>query len=240
MRRRPTRRSFAATTTVALTGLAGCTSRFGTGDETATSVPVHWETTTSAHGIELDCTPVVGSLDAPLVLYYWTDYCCPFCEQFERETLPKLLENEVDSGELRIVSLQFPNVGDNSMLAAATDKCVWRQVRESTPETYLDWHAAVFDAQGEPNSGWADRDDLLDVARGVDGLPVDDVESCLRTQGEAVRERVGTEVERATERRLRGTPGFVLHHPEKGVAGKLAGAQPYSRFEEAMRRIRSV
>lgn len=235
-----TRRSFAAATTVALTGLAGCTSQFGTGDEEATSVPVHWETATSAYGVDLDYTPVVGSLDASIVLYYWTDYLCPFCQQFEQETLPKLLQNEVRDGKLRVVALQFPNIGDNSMVAATMDKCVWRQVRESTPETYLDWHAAVFDAQKKPNSGWADRDDLLDIAGGVDGVSVDGVENCLQTNGETVRARVGKEVERATENRIRGTPGFILHHPGKDVAGKLAGAQPYSRFQEAIRRIQNV
>jgi predicted DsbA family dithiol-disulfide isomerase len=83
-------------------------------------------------------------------------------------------------------------------------------------------------------------DDLLDVTNSVDGVSADSVEHCLRAEAKRVRARVGTEVERATENRIRGTPGYVLHHPAKDVAGKLSGAQPYSRFEEAIRRIRSV
>ncbi|HWK28398.1 MAG TPA: thioredoxin domain-containing protein [Solirubrobacter sp.] len=44
----------------------------------------------------------IGPVDAPVVLVLWTDMRCPFCALFNRETLPKLMDEYVRPGKVRI------------------------------------------------------------------------------------------------------------------------------------------
>jgi len=64
-------------------------------DDTAhdLSPSFHSSDETSQLGVELRGKPIMGASDASLELYYWTDFQCPFCEQFERETLPDPFES---------------------------------------------------------------------------------------------------------------------------------------------------
>jgi hypothetical protein len=40
---------------------------------------LHPSTGTTGYGVELQGSPVMGSDDAPIDMYYWTDYMCPWC-----------------------------------------------------------------------------------------------------------------------------------------------------------------
>ncbi|MFB6190238.1 MAG: thioredoxin domain-containing protein [Candidatus Nanohaloarchaea archaeon] len=101
--------------------------------------------------------PYIGSKSAPVTMVYWFDYQCPFCGRFEKQTLPRLKENYVKQGELRIVFKDFPFLGKDSRTAALASGAVWNKYPEKWPE----WHATVFDNQGRENSGWASREKLV-------------------------------------------------------------------------------
>jgi predicted DsbA family dithiol-disulfide isomerase len=47
-------------------------------------------------------------------------------------------------------------------------------------------------------------------------------------------------VERASRFGIRGTPAFVLYNREADVAGKITGAQPFDRFDEAITRVQNA
>ena len=49
-----------------------------------------------------------GSLSAPLVLIVFSDFECPFCVAFTRDTLPKLTAEFVDTGKTLLVFRHFP------------------------------------------------------------------------------------------------------------------------------------
>jgi len=245
------RRAFLGATAGSLAALAGCTSTFQSGGDGSTD---DGGTTTSGasdsllyasdaktgYGIDLAGNPIMGSADAPLDVYYWTDYQCPFCARFEEETLPKLLKNYVRPGELRMVVMENPYFGEASRTAARMSKCVWRQVRAETPDAYKRWHSAVFDEQGKKNSGWAKKANLLDITEGVEGVDADAVESCLAENAKAVKSSVDDDVTAASQSGIRGTPAFVFYNPSSDVSGKLVGAQPYPLFEKAIRKMKDA
>lgn len=195
---------------------------------------------TTKFGIDLTGNPVLGSPNAPVDCYYWSDYKCPFCRKFVDQTLPKLIENDVRPGEVRMVLLENPYIGKASKTAARMAKCVWRQVREDDPDAYRRWHAAVFDAQGKENSGWSSKDGLLDVARDVNGVNASGVESCIQSNTQAVKSSIDDDVAAADESGIRGTPVFVLFDRESETTKKVIGAQPYQRFEQAIRRTKNA
>jgi hypothetical protein len=110
----------------------------------------------TGYGVELANRPVVGERDAPVDMYYWMDYLCPFCKEFETQTLPKIGRNYIESGDVRLVFLSYPNIGQYSRPSAHWDRCVWRLNAESEPSTYWHWHGEAFDAQSDGGHDRAD------------------------------------------------------------------------------------
>ncbi|QCC60155.1 thioredoxin domain-containing protein [Natrinema thermotolerans] len=236
----PSRRAFLAGSVVTLG--AGGAYYLTRSDDTAQhlSPSFHSSDETSAFGVDLGGKPIMGSRAAPLEIYYWTDFQCPFCERFERETLPDLVREYVEPGDVRIVFVSVPYFGADSMTAAVAGKCVWERVRDDDPGAYWDWHTAVFDEQGEKNSGWASTDNLLEYTRSVDGVDADALESCLEDRRSEFEAAVEADAERATEFGISGTPSFVVFDPESEAAGSLTGAQPPERFDDAIERVRDA
>jgi len=188
--------------------------------------------------LDLADNPVMGSPDADVVVYYWTDYQCPFCQRFDQETLPKLIENYVVPGTASFVFQQFPMFGVDSRVAAQMEKCVWRQVRDSNPAAFWNWHTTVYEQQGEKNSGWANRESLLSYTEDVAGVDADAVDACLDEDIEQIDALVEDDFGSGRQFGLQGTPGFVFRNPETEVLGRMMGAQPYDRFAGAIEKMR--
>src|SRR6056297_3804671 len=121
-------------------GVAYVASRSESSEQRYVPATSHTSDETSDFGVELAGRPIGGERDAPVDIYYWTDYLCPFCKKFETETLPKVGANYLDAGEARLVFLAYPNIGEYSMPSAVWDRCVWRQVADSNPAAYWRWH----------------------------------------------------------------------------------------------------
>ncbi|WP_254663267.1 thioredoxin domain-containing protein [Haladaptatus sp. W1] len=260
--RRMRRRAFLGSAAVAA-GLAGCASGQtdsndttgttkstssdggdsgtggGTNGDTSDSLVFGSEETT-AYGIDLAGNPILGAPDADVDIYYWSDYQCPFCSRFEQDTFPKLVENYLRPGKVRFVVLELPNIGSASTTASRMAKCVWRQVRDDSPAAFKRWHSTMFDEQGKPNSGWASKENLLDITRTVDGVDAKAVESCLGENGASLQSSIDDDVNAATRSDVSATPGFIFFDRESEKAGKIMGAQPYPRFESAIRKIRDA
>jgi protein-disulfide isomerase len=232
----PSRRALVAGL-VAAGGGAYYFSRSDEDESHELSSSFHASEDTSELGVELDGKPILGSPDAPLEIYYWTDFQCPFCEQFERETLPAIAREHVDPGAVRIVFIPVSYFGSDSVTAAVASRCAWEQVRDDDPSTYWNWHAAVFDEQGERNSGWAAADNLVEITRSVDGIAADALEDCLDENRSTFEERIESDGTQARSMGIEGTPTFVVFDPESEAAGTLVGAQPPERFDEAIARI---
>lgn len=215
-------------------------SQFVDGQSATTlSPPMHRSETTTGFDIDLAGHPVMGDLDAPIDIYYWSDYQCPFCHRFEQETLPELIKNDVESGRVRLVFIEYPYMGSASMTAAVADRCVWRQIREDSPETYWPWHASMFEAQGDTNAGWASKSNILDIAADVDGVDRQAVDECMSTNRDAIESSIQEDLEQAGGFGIRGTPAFVIYHRSTEKAGKMVGAQPYEQFETAFSKLES-
>lgn len=217
----------------------------GQGTDTTRTAPTdgpqfHSSSETTGFGIELGGHPIMGRMDAPLDMYYWGDYQCPFCRRFEENTLPTLIDDHVSSGTVRVVFIEFPYLSEGSMTAAVMDRCVWRQVRDENPRRYWEWHSTVYDNQGEKDSGWASESNLLEITRGVDGIDADAVDTCMQENRSDIEPTIDTDVERARQLGLRGSPAFVIYDRDSDEAGKLVGAQPATRFDEAIETVENA
>jgi len=234
----PSRRAFLAGSVLTVGG--GSLYYFGqSGEDTShdLSPTFHASEQESAIGLDLTGKPIMGDADAPITIYYWTDFQCPFCERFERVTLPDLARKHVDSGRVRIVFVSLPYFGNDSMTAAVASKCVWRQVRDNDPSAYWDWHATIFEKQGKKNSGWAAADRLLEYTRSVSGVDADALSQCLDERRATLESQVNSDSKFARSIDVRGTPTFIVYDPAAETGGRLVGAQPLERFEDAIERV---
>lgn len=187
-------------------------------------------------GVDLDLSerPVFGAAEAPVDVYYWSDYLCSFCERFERETFPKLSSEYVDTGRVRFAVLGYPIMDDYSWKAMDWSRCVWRQVGDDDPGAFYRWHRAVFEAQEGGGHDWADDETFAEITEETTGVALEAVESCRDAHGDEVRAAVEAEVAAAERADLQGTPGFVMYNRETGAESGVAGAQPYENFVDAI------
>lgn len=191
----------------------------------------HASSETTDLGVDLSGKPIWGSSEAPIEVYAWTDFQCPFCKEWEDETLPGLVADYIESRRIRIVFIPLPYAGEDSMTAAVAGRCAWGQVKESSPDTYWDWHEAIMDEQGEENSGWASREKLLEYTRSVRGVSADELETCFDEDRTAHEEDIRSDEQTARSMDVDGTPTFHLYNTETGERDRIVGAQPRERFD---------
>ncbi len=164
--------------------------------------------------------PFIGSADAPVTLAYWADHSCGFCAQFETQTLPSIVSQYVDTGQLKVVFKSYAFLGPDSTLAALWEEAVW----ELYPARHFEWRAATYRAHGQ-GSG---EEHLVSVTSSVSGIDVARVQELVAQKGDEYQARVDADKAEGTAFGIQGTPGFIT--------GKtlIPGALPLSDFNAAI------
>jgi protein-disulfide isomerase len=174
--------------------------------------------------VNLQGEPFIGKADAPVVMAYWFDYQCPFCKQNEENVFPQAIKDYVDTGKLKIVFKDFQFLGADSQTAGLAARAVW----EVAPDKFHDWHKAMFDHQGEENSGWATKDKILALTKSVPGIDVAKVEELMTSKSEEYAKAMKADQAEGGSMGVSGTPAFII--------GKrlIDGALPYETLKAAV------
>lgn len=168
---------------------------------------------------EPDDPMALGEPDAPVVMIAYSEFQCPFCGKFARDTKPVLVEKFVEDGTLRIEWRDFPYLGPESTVAARGGRAAAAQGR------FWEFEEAMYDNQLPPNSGNLDEDHLVSVAEDI-GLDVDRFLDDLDSP-EAER-AVQEDFAEGQAIGVTGTPAFIIN----GVP--VIGAQPVEVFERTI------
>ncbi|MDN4175211.1 DsbA family protein [Nocardioides sp. SOB77] len=161
----------------------------------------------------------VGAVDAPVVIIAYSDFQCPFCGKFARETEPVLVEKYVEDGTLRIEWRDFPYLGPESTVAARGGRAAAAQDR------FWEFQRAMYANQLPPNSGKLDEDHLMAVAKDLDldvGRFSEDLASPVNLAA------IQDDFAEGQGIGVTGTPAFIIN----GVP--VIGAQPLEVFEQAI------
>ena len=176
---------------------------------------------------ELGGNPVRGSGAAKLLLAEFTDYQCPHCGRYVRETFPLISERYIDTGLVQYAVYNRPlSIHRMAAKAAEASHCANAQGR------FWEMHRLVMAQQGtlDDLSSYAD---VLDLDRAQ-------FEDCLKSN--KYREQVEKEEAVARKLGMTGVPGFVIakvdpHNPAKAHAiTSIKGAQPFSIFQKEIDR----
>lgn len=176
-------------------------------------------------GFTNDGAPYLGSPDAPVVLEEWSDYLCPFCARHFRQTWPKLLDDYVRPGKLRVVFRDLPLAGLHPTAARGhvAARCAGAQgIRQ-----YWAMHDALFSRQGEWNRLPEPEPFLMNLAGSL-GLDTKAFESCMADP--QVASSVARSAAGGQAAGFNGTPSFRFLAGEDSQPHELSGALPFERF----------
>lgn len=181
----------------------------------------------------VDVPPAVGVrgyADARLAIIEFSDFECPFCGRYARDTYPRLIEEYVDTGKIRYVFRHFPL--DSHPLAFRAAEAAECAAREGM---YWGMHDLLFAADGA-----LAEVDLLGYAVTL-GLQRRDFEMCLERNSMA--ERVLEDRQYGEALGVRATPTFffaeVRDDGKLRLLAKLSGARPYTTFQTTLERLLS-
>ena len=165
--------------------------------------------------------PFIGSPDAPVVMAYWFDYQCPYCQRVEEDVMPQLIADYVKPGKLRILLKDFAFLGPDSQTAGLAARAVW----ELSPDKFYEWHKAMFDKQDGENSGWGSKADILALAKTIAGIDAAKVEELMTTHAADYEKAIQADGTEGAGMGISGTPGAII--------GKqlVVGARPYEQFK---------
>lgn len=163
---------------------------------------------------------VLGDPQAPVEIVEFGDYSCTFCAQFERETMPSVIEEWIESGRASYRFVAF----DRSYFREGRDgaraaECAARQ------DAFWPMHRLLYSRQDQwlGHGGGRERMRAWAVELGLDGGRFD---ACW--QDDPSRPLLERNTELAHARGVRGTPMFFIN-------GKPAvGALPYDLFRSLL------
>ncbi|MFH0860718.1 MAG: DsbA family protein [Candidatus Altiarchaeota archaeon] len=163
-----------------------------------------------------DDDPVKGSENATVTIVEFSDFECPFCAKFYRETLPLLEKDYIHTGKVKLVYRDFPlTIHDYAPKAAEAAQCANEQGR------FWAYHDRLYDSPSELNISDLKRHA---VELGFDSKKFDE---CLDSGKYA--EEVMADVNDGNELGMvSATPTFFVN----GIA--IIGAQPYEVFEQVI------
>lgn len=170
--------------------------------------------------------PSLGRSDAPVVLVEFLDYQCPYCVKFHGDIYPQIKSTFVDTGKLRIASVQLPLPFHNFAGAAAR-----AAVCADAQGKFWEMRERLFAAGGNMPA------DTLRKAAQDSGLNVDAFLACSAL--EATSDSVKKSIADAKSVGIEATPTFVLGRVSGGkITGvKIVGALPFATFAAEINKL---
>jgi protein-disulfide isomerase len=179
--------------------------------------------------------PALGSNKAKVTMVEFGDYQCHFCAAFQRNTKDKIIENFVNTGQLRFLFKDF-TINDKpgnkaSTLAAEASYCAADQGK------YWQYYDEIYKNSKGENVAWVTKDVLKQFASNINMPDIKKFSNCLDSQNHS--DIVQQNDNLADSIGLQATPSFILFSTAKSQQEPLLidGAQPYSVFQQAIAKV---
>lgn len=177
--------------------------------------------------LAIDDDPVKGDRKARLVLIEFSDFQCPFCARFVRETLPEIEKDYIKTGKLKYVFRDFPITAahKDAFKAALAAGCALDQGK------YWEMHDRLFE-----NPTAFTVYNLTQNAEAI-GLNKETFQQCLNKN--EYETEVQSDFADGLKAGVNQTPTFFLgltepNSPKVKVLTVITGAKPYAVFKAAI------
>jgi protein-disulfide isomerase len=158
---------------------------------------------------------ILGKPDAPITIFEYASLTCPHCAAFEKEILPQIKSEWIDTGKAKLVFRDFPLDGA-ALKAAMVARC-------APPERFYGFIDMLFTQQ----ASWgisADPAPSLGRLAKLGGMGEEQFQACLKDdalQNKILAGRLAAEKEYGVE----STPTFFIN------GKKVVGVRPDEIFE---------
>lgn len=172
--------------------------------------------------VSSDFAFALGNPDAKVTIVEFTDYQCPYCNQFAINTLPNLIEEMVETGRVYYIVKDFPleSIHPDARTAHNAARCANEQ------GAYWEMHDVLFERQAEWSGQSSQVPQILTNMATELGLDKSSFESCLTANKYDVA--VQANIQEGAALGLQGTPSFFINgYP-------LTGARPIEHFQFAV------
>jgi protein-disulfide isomerase len=158
---------------------------------------------------------VLGDPKAPVRVIEFADLQCPFCRDYSLSTMPRLVQDYVRPGKVRMEFRPLAFIGADSERAA--------RVAEAAAQQDKLWNVVdmAYFNQGKENSGWATDALLKRIAAAVPGLDAD--RAFAARDGAAVTGALKASDTLATSSGVQSTPTFLVGRGSQLKAVDAAG-----------------
>ncbi len=161
----------------------------------------------------------MGNENAPVTIIEFSDFQCPYCGLFARNTQDQLIKEYVDTGKVRFGYSHFAFLGQESLDAAAASECAGEQGK------FWEYHDLLFSSQNGENQGAFKKENLVSFASQV-GIDKDKFVTCVDSG--KYSSLVQSQTNFAGSNGLSSTPSFL-------VDGYLIkGAQDITTFRQVI------
>ncbi len=181
--------------------------------------------------VSIDDDYIKGRTGAKLTLIEFSDFQCPFCARFYRETLPLIDRDYIQTGKIRMVYRDFPldSIHKDAQKSAEAAQCAGEHGK------YWEMHDKLFD-----NQTALSVDQIKKYGEDL-GLPVDKFNDCLDSG--KYTEEVQKDLLDGQAAGVQGTPTFYLGYTGKGKTLEkpivIRGASPYLTFKQSIDKMLS-
>lgn len=155
---------------------------------------------------------VLGEEKAEVMMVEFSDFQCPFCARYAKETFPQIGKEYIKTGKVRYIFHHFPlSFHQYAQKAAEASECAGEQGK------FWEMHDKIFENQEKISVA-----DLKKYALEL-GLNSSDFNSCLDSG--KFKNKVQTDLNLGQSVGVQGTPAFFIN-------GQLvSGAQPFANFK---------
>jgi protein-disulfide isomerase len=169
---------------------------------------------------------LMGQATAPATLLMFSDFQCPYCAQFARESLPTIVTTYVNTGRVLLAFRPLPlkSIHPLALQAAEAAECA------SHAGKFWPMHDLIFANQAALSSSG------LEAWSASVGLGADALRSCMADK--RVAEAIRTSEDAAKALGVDGTPTFFIGGPSSDhkirIKKRLSGALPAASFATAI------
>ena len=158
---------------------------------------------------------VLGDADAPITLIEYASLSCPHCAKFQKDVLPQIKADYIDTGKVKLVSRDFP-LNKPAADAALFAHCI-------SPMRFFNVIDLLFKTQDQ----WLVQDHIGQLAQiaATAGMDRATFDACLADK--AALEKIVTARKAGQDAfAIDATPTFIIN----GI--KLTGEQQYPKLKE--------
>jgi protein-disulfide isomerase len=163
---------------------------------------------------------IAGNTAAPLWMLIVSDFQCPYCRQWHKETWHAIKKEFVDAGKVRVAYMNFPlSIHPNAKPAARYAMCASAQGK------FWEYADELFNTQDQ----WKDLKDpapFFDRLVAKVKLPASSISTCVNQAG--IASVIDADAARMARAGAKSTPTFFIGRT------MIEGAQPIEAFRQAI------